>query len=76
MSIYYGTPAEHAASFANLQQVISDEASIALNAFEKLLEQGWTKKQIVDDFNSVFKNNKNKFKTYKELEKYLMQMGI
>jgi hypothetical protein len=76
MNIYYGEPLEHAQSFVSIQDIIKNEASIALTRFEQLLNDGWTKQEILDNWNEVFTIERNKFKSYNELEKWLRKVGI
>lgn len=75
-NIYYGEPLEHAQSFVNIQEIISNEAGIALTRLEQLLNEGWSKQEIVDNWNKVFTIESNKFKSYKELENWLREVGI
>jgi len=74
--IYYGSPSEHSQSFMELQDIISNEASIALDALTMCLEKGWTKEEIVKDFNTPFESEDSKFKTYEEIVVFLENVGF
>lgn len=66
----------HAKSFANINDVIRVEANAALQSIEEHLEAGYTKQDIVDEWNQFFESEDNKFKDFDELEEWLITIGI
>jgi len=74
----YSYLSTHIISFKNFTDLISDEASETLETINKLLDYGFTKKEILDGFNNGFDTNKVKvkFKSFNELEKWLRTVGI
>ena len=77
MEEYIGLPIEHSESFMTLSKIIKTEAAAALIAFQNLSENGWTEKDILEDWNGVFDGiDERKFKSYEELIDYLENVGI
>lgn len=74
--INIGPIIDHAQSFATLNDAIALEAGATLLSIEEHLKNGYTKKEIVDEFNQAFQVNKYKFKSFKELDNWLRNVGI
>jgi hypothetical protein len=53
MEDYIGLPIEHSQSFMTLSKIIKTEAAAALIAFQNLSENGWTEKDILEDWNGT-----------------------
>lgn len=66
----------HSQSFMNLSEVIKNEATAALWAIEKAIENGQTKEEITDEWNEVFTSDECKFNDYDEIIDYLENVGI